>query len=330
MNRPNDDTVIDAHALTRRFGPVLAVDSLDLSIRRGEIFGFLGPNGAGKTTTIRMLCGILRPSAGQASVLGYDIGSDSEAIKRRIGYVSQQFGLYSDLTVEENLDFYADLYGAADRRFRRDLISRYGMAEMKRCRAGNLSGGFRQRLALICALSHRPSLLFLDEPTAGVDPVMRKELWDLFYQLTENGTTLFVTTHYMEEAERCHTLAFIFGGRIILHDTPGKVKRLLADRDVFEIRYAYSKERVDRLAGQSGIETVNPFGGALRVIARKGEYTEKDLYTLLGASDLPPDAVRRSEPSIEDVFVNLTERVRNGRNPASEGRLEEGGRPWAN
>jgi ABC-type multidrug transport system ATPase subunit len=328
MNRPNDNTVIDAHSLTRRFGPVLAVDSLDLSIRRGEIFGFLGPNGAGKTTTIRMLCGILQPSAGRASVLGYDIASEPEAIKRRIGYVSQQFGLYSDLTVEENLDFYADLYGSVDRRFRRELIERYGLAEMRRRKAGNLSGGFRQRLALICALSHRPELLFLDEPTAGVDPVMRKELWDLFYQLTENGTTLFVTTHYMEEAERCHTLAFLFGGRIILHDTPGRVKRLLADRDVFEIRHAYNKEWVDRLARQSGIETVNPFGSLLRVIARQGEYTEEDLHILLGASDLPREAVRRSESSIEDVFVNLTQRVRNGRNSAPAGSLEEGARPW--
>ena len=236
--------------------------------------------------------------------------SEPEAIKRRIGYVSQQFGLYSDLTVEENLRFYSELYGAEEGWQTEELIQRYGFSDKRRQRAANLSGGFRQRLALICALSHQPDLVFLDEPTAGVDPVMRKELWDIFYQMTEGGTTLFVTTHYMEEAERCHTLAFIFGGRIILHDTPGNVKRLLQDRDVFEVRYPYSKDMLLRLERAAGVETVNPFGNILRVIAGKGAYTPESLHALLGVRGMPLEAVLRSESSIEDVFVNLTQRVR--------------------
>jgi len=317
MNGTAGELVIDTHDLSRRFGPVTAVDAISLRIRRGEIFGFLGPNGAGKTTTIRMLCGILRPSSGRATVLGHDVTREPEAIKRRIGYVSQQFGLYSDLTVEENLDFYSDLYGAADGDYKRQLLDAYDFSDKRRRKAGDLSGGFRQRLALICALSHRPELVFLDEPTAGVDPVMRKELWDLFYRMTEDGTTLFVTTHYMEEAERCHTLAFIFGGRIVLHDAPGKVKGLLADRDIFEVRVAYSRETIERLARAPGIETVNPFGNVLRVIAGKGAYTLEGLHGLLGVPGLAREAVQRSESSIEDVFVNLTQRIRRNEKEAA-------------
>ena len=304
------EVVIDTHALTKRFGLITAVDSIDLQIHRGEIFGFLGPNGAGKTTTIRMLCGILRPTSGSATLLGHDVVTNPEAIKRQIGYVSQQFGLYNDLTVEENLRFYADLYGASDETHKEELLERYGFSDKTNQLAATLSGGYKQRLALICALSHKPDLLFLDEPTAGVDPVTRKDLWDLFYQLTDSGTTLFVSTHYIEEAERCHTLAFIFGGRLILHDTPMQVKRVLADRDVFEIRCPYNAQLIERLTRAAGIETVNRFGNALRVIAQKGMYDPEGLYSLLNVRDLPRSALQFSDPSIEDVFVNLTQRAK--------------------
>jgi ABC-2 type transport system ATP-binding protein len=304
------EIVIETHGLTKRFGPLTAVDSIDLTIRKGEIFGFLGPNGAGKTTTIRMLCGILRPTSGRATILGHDILTESDAVKRHIGYVSQQFGLYADLTVEENMRFFADLYGAADGTYKEELIDLYGFADKRRQRAGTLSGGYKQRLALICALSHMPDLLFLDEPTVGVDPVTRKELWDLFYQLTDNGTTLFVTTHYMEEAERCHTLGLLFKGRLILNDTPAAMKRFLADRDIFEIRFPYTRVIIERVRNAQGIETVNQFGNTLRIIAKKGVYTPEVLYALIAIPDLPEDRVRPSEASIEDVFINLTERVK--------------------
>jgi ABC-2 type transport system ATP-binding protein len=304
------EIVIDAQGLTKRFGPITAVDSIDLAIRKGEIFGFLGPNGAGKTTTIRMLCGILKPTSGRATILGHDVVSEPDQVKRQIGYVSQQFGLYADLTVEENLYFYADLYGSRDDAYKGELLAYYGFSGKRRQRAGTLSGGFKQRLALICALSHKPDLLFLDEPTAGVDPVTRKELWDLFYRLTDRGTTLFVTTHYMEEAERCHNLAFIFGGRLILNDTPAAVKEVLADRDVFEVRSPYNRTIIERLSHAQGIETVNQFGNTLRIITHKGVQDADGLYDLLKMPDLPRDAVQPSEASIEDVFVNLTQRVK--------------------
>ncbi|MEW6444339.1 MAG: ABC transporter ATP-binding protein [bacterium] len=304
-----EDIVIDAQGLTKRFGPTMAVDSVSLRIRRGEIFGFLGPNGAGKTTMIRMLCGILRPTSGRAAVLGHDVVARPDAVKRRIGYVSQQFGLYADLTVDENLHFYADLYGARDDACLEELLTGYGFSDRRHQRAGELSGGYKQRLALICSLSHRPDLLFLDEPTAGVDPVTRKELWDLFYRLTERGTTLFVTTHYMEEAERCHTLGFIFGGRLVLHDTPERIRAFLADRDVFALRCPYDRNLVDRLSRAEGVETVSQFGNTLRVIARRGLHDPASLCRLAARPDLLGEAVQRSQPSMEDVFVNLTQRA---------------------
>ncbi|MBW2390406.1 MAG: ABC transporter ATP-binding protein, partial [Deltaproteobacteria bacterium] len=223
----SSSSAISTHGLTRRFGDRTVVDALDLEVPSGQIFGFLGPNAAGKSTTIRMLAGILKPSDGEGSVLGFDLYREAERIKRRIGYVAQQFGLYDNLTAAENLDFYASLYGAAEPTALARLIERYGFVPYRDVQAKNLSGGFRQRLALICALTHAPQLLFLDEPTAGVDPGVRKELWDFFYELADSGTTLFVTTHYMEEAERCDRLAFIHHGRLIADDTPEGIKQAL-------------------------------------------------------------------------------------------------------
>lgn len=299
---------IATQALTKKFGEVVAVNGVDLEIRPAEIFGFLGPNGAGKTTTIRMLCGILRPTSGRATILGIDVVDKPEEVKKRIGYVAQHFGLYGDLSVEENVNFYGDVYGGSDRDYRDHLIESYGFGRLRRRLARNLSGGFKQRLALICALTHKPRLVFLDEPTAGVDPVTRKDLWDLFYRLTSDGTTLFVTTHYMEEAERCDRLAFIFGGRLIIDDTPEGVKAGIADRDVFEARCEYDAALVARLSVAEGIETVNQFGSTLRLIARKGVYTPATLAKLIGAGQVVQDGVRVAQPTIEDVFVNLTRR----------------------
>ncbi|MBZ0115807.1 MAG: ABC transporter ATP-binding protein, partial [Sandaracinaceae bacterium] len=244
-------------------------------------------------------------------ILGKDLRRDRAEIKRRIGYVAQHFGLYLDLTVEENVRFYGDLYEPRATRktleYRDFLLEKYGLARYRKTIAGNLSGGFKQRLALITAITHKPELIFLDEPTAGVDPVTRKEIWDLFYDLAHEGATLFVTTHYMEEAERCDRLAFIFDGRVVVEGAPQEIKKGLAGREVFTVRGRYDRRVVERARALEGVETVNQFGDTLRVIARSGLHAEASLARELGfeAGD-----IGRATPSIEDVFVNLTERRR--------------------
>lgn len=224
----NGSTTVCAEALTRKFGDFVAVDAVSFEIHSGEIWGFLGPNGSGKSTTMRMLCGVLEPTSGRAQVLGYDVARDPEAVKLRIGYMSQGSSLWNDLTVEEHLNFYAGLfglYGAPARAAVEEWIARIGLGERRTQVAGSLPGGFRKRLALACALLHRPQMLFLDEPTAGVDPVSRREFWDLIVSLADEGVTVMVTTHYLDEAEHCHQLAFIYGGRIIARGTPEALDR---------------------------------------------------------------------------------------------------------
>jgi ABC-2 type transport system ATP-binding protein len=299
---------ISTHGLTRRFGSVAAVEELDLDVAAGQIFGFLGPNAAGKTTTIRMLTGILRPSAGRGVVLGFDVGREAEEVKRRIGYVAQHFGLYDELTASENLRFYARVYGGERSDVLDRLIQRYGFAEHRDVLAKNLSGGYRQRLALICALTHEPRLLFLDEPTAGVDPSVRKELWDFFYELADTGTTLFVTTHYMEEAERCDRLAFIHRGRLVVDGTPDEIKQALTDCDVFAVGCRYDPDVVSRARRLQGIEIVNQFGNTLRLVTTRGAFDAGALKQALGLGDRTDVVVASDRPSIEDVFVTLTGR----------------------
>jgi ABC-2 type transport system ATP-binding protein len=218
---------IEVNNLVKKFGDFTAVDNISFNVKKGEIFGFLGPNGSGKSTTIRMLCGVIDPTQGQANVLGFDVFKESEKIKERIGYMSQRFSLYEDLTVDENLEFYAGIYGVETQKFaaRRSYILK--MADLKgreKELTANLSMGWKQRLALGCAIIHEPEMVFLDEPTSGVDPISRRHFWDLLYDMAEEGTTLFVTTHYMEEAEHCHKVGFISNGKIIALDTPKKIK----------------------------------------------------------------------------------------------------------
>jgi ABC-2 type transport system ATP-binding protein len=298
--------IISTRGLTRRFGARSAVDSLDLEVEKGRIFGFLGPNGAGKTTTIRMLAGILRPTAGEGCVMGYDLLREAESIKWHIGYVAQHFGLYDDLTAAENLSFYARIYGAFDPPALDTLIERYGFREHRDVLARDLSGGFRQRLALVCALTHSPALLFLDEPTAGVDPGVRKDLWDVFYELAAGGATLFVTTHYMEEAERCDGLAFLDRGRLVASGTPEGIKGSLTDKDVFVVHWRYDPQIVARARRAAGVAMVNQFGSTLRLITDKGRYDEHSLRDPLGLSARDEVAVTRDRPTVEDVFVLLT------------------------
>lgn len=230
---------VRAERLTKQFGDFLAVDHIDLAIAEGDIFGFLGPNGAGKSTTIRMLCGLVPPTSGRAEVLGFDVAGDPEAIRSRIGYLSQRSTLYNDLTVAELLHFYGRIYGVGDAERHRKVagwIKEAGLVGRERQLVGTLSGAWRQRLALGCAILHRPELLLLDEPTSGTDPVQRREFWEMIYRFADEGTTVLVTTHYMDEAEHCSTLAFIYDGRIIAHGTPAQIKarsRLPTLEDVF-------------------------------------------------------------------------------------------------
>jgi len=301
------EVAIHTRELTRRFADATVVDSLDLDVERGRIFGFLGPNGAGKTTTIRMLTGILRPTSGQGRVVGYDLATEAEQVKRHIGYVAQHFGLYDDLTAAENLRFYAHVYGKPDPALLDRLLTRYGFDEHRGVLARDLSGGFRQRLALVCALTHAPELLFLDEPTAGVDPAVRKQLWDFFYELADRGTTLFITTHYMEEAERCDRLAFLNRGRLVADGTPDSIKRSLADRDVFVVSCRYDPRIVAAAGRLDGVELVNQFGSTLRVVVAKGSQNERGLIERLRLGDREGLAVTRDRPTIEDVFVLLTQ-----------------------
>jgi ABC-2 type transport system ATP-binding protein len=224
---PQNGAAVVTHGLTKSFGPLVAVDALNLSIRRGEVFGLLGPNGSGKTTTIRMLCGLMEPSAGSAQVVGFDVAKEAEQIRRRIGYMSQRFGLYDDLTVEENIRFYATIYGLhGAQRSRRigELGDELDLRPRIDQLAGTLSGGWKQRLALACAIAHRPAMLFLDEPTAGVDPASRRLFWQKIHGLAAQGTTILVTTHYMDEAERCERLAFLSRGRLIAIGTAAEVR----------------------------------------------------------------------------------------------------------
>jgi ABC-2 type transport system ATP-binding protein len=226
------------HALRKTFGNLVAVDGLDLTIARGEVFGLLGPNGSGKTTTIRMLCGLLKPTSGDASVVGFDIRTESEQIRRAIGYMSQRYGLYDDLTAIENIRFYSTVYGlhGAERETRiAELMEELGLTSRKDQMAGTLSGGWKQRLALACATAHRPQMLFLDEPTAGVDPAARRRFWELSYTLAKRGTTILVTTHYMDEAARCQRLAFLSRGHLIAVGTPDEVPRQFGQKNIEDV-----------------------------------------------------------------------------------------------
>ena len=265
-----NEYAVEVIDLTKTFGDFTAVYGVSFTIRRGEIFGFLGPNGAGKTTTIRMLLGLLRPASGKATVLGYDIVDQPEEIRKNIGYMSQRFSLYQDLTVSENLDFYGRTYGVRGKqlRQRKDFaIAMAGLKGRERELTRNLSGGWKQRLALGTAILHEPDMLFLDEPTAGVDPISRRAFWDLLYQLAESGTTIFVTTHYMDEAEHCQDLAFIHGGRIIAQGSPDEIKRTKMHGEVLEIDCDQADEAIVTLRDMGLFNEVALYGALIHVVA---------------------------------------------------------------
>ncbi len=299
---------VEAHELSRRFGDFVAVDRVTFQVRPGEVFGFLGPNGSGKTTTIRMLCGLLTPTGGAARVLGFDIARQSEAIKARIGYMSQKFSLYDDLTVQENLQFYADIYGVArhERAARlAELVVLAGLEGRERVRAGTLAGGWKQRLALACAIVHQPQMLFLDEPTSGVDPDARQLFWELIYELAQRGVTVFLTTHYMDEAEHCHRIGLIYAGRLVALDTPTNLKRTTIRGEVVAIE-GQPQERARALArGLAGVRDVAPHGARLHAIVDDAARRSTQILSALQAGGIADARVEPIDPSLEDVFVAL-------------------------
>ena len=291
--------------LTRTFGAFTAVDRVSFAVEAGEVFGFLGPNGAGKTTTLRMLCGLLRPTSGRGTVAGFDVMSQTEEIKRRIGYMSQLFSLYGDLTVEENIEFFAGLNGVgrAERPARRDwVLEMAGLQDQRRRLTRDLPLGWKQRLALGTAVLHRPPLLFLDEPTSGVDPISRRAFWNLIYALAEGGTTALVSTHYMEEAEYCDRLALMNRGRLIALDTPERLRGGLTE-PVFEVRTPDGPRAIEALVGAPFLRAAGLFGRAVHVTADDRPGIAEALAGRLAEHGIPVGSVTRIPATLEHVFI---------------------------
>jgi len=308
-----DDYAVNVVDLTKKFGDFSAVNGVTFDIKRGQIFGFLGPNGAGKTTTIRMLLGLLRPTSGHASVLGFDVVRQPEQIRKHIGYMSQRFSLYRDLTVAENLDFYGRTYGVRGQRLRERkefVVEMAGLQGRERELTRNLSGGWKQRLALGSAILHEPEMLFLDEPTAGVDPISRRAFWDLLYNLAEEGTTIFVTTHYMDEAEHCQDLAFIHNGRIIAQGAPEEIKVNKMQGQVLEIDCTQPDLAIGLLRQMELFEEVALYGALVHVVADGVEGYKPRIAKALAEAGVEVQAMDAIAPSLEDVFIS---NVRNHR-----------------
>ena len=305
-------SAIVVRGLTRRFGGFIAVDDLSFEVRRGEIFGFLGSNGAGKSTTIRMLCGLLKPTAGTASVGGIDVTADPEGVKQRIGYMSQRFSLYELLTVDQNITFWAGIYGlgagplAARREF---VVEMAGLRGRETTLARDLSGGWRQRLALGCAILHEPPILFLDEPTGGVDPVARRQFWRLIDTLSQSGVTVLVTTHYLDEAERCHRVALIHAGKLAAIGSPREVKQLFASRRIIEVRGPDPVALMRALDGLAVVEKTSLFGTAVHAVLRDRQVEPQAVARDLAAANVRATHLVEVAPSLEDVFLDVVERA---------------------
>ena len=296
--------------LERRFDSFVAVNRISFEVAPGEIFGFLGPNGAGKSTTIRMLCGILAPTSGAGTVAGFDLRTQAEQIKAHIGYMSQRFSLYEDLTVEENINFYSGIYRISPERkqARKEwVIAMAGLEQDRHSRTSDLSGGWKQRLSLGCAILHEPPILFLDEPTSGVDPISRRQFWDLIYEMAGRGVTIFVTTHYMDEAEYCDRIALIYHGELIALGTPAALKTDLMREEILEVIAERPQDAMDQIAPIAGVKEVALFGRGLHVVAEDGERVKAAIAQHLRAHNFQVERVEPIAPSLEDVFVSLIE-----------------------
>ncbi len=304
---------VETQNLSKRFGRFVAVDNVTFNVRRGTIFGFLGPNGAGKTTTMRMLLGLLKPSGGHARILGYDVAHQPRAVKERIGYMSQRFSLYDDLTVEENLRFFGRTYGLRGNRLKERIQYALTMADLagrEKTPGRELAGGFRQRMALGAAILHDPELIFLDEPTAGVDPVSRRSFWELLYQLVnDEGVTIFVTTHYMDEAEQCQELAFIHGGRIVAQGSPVDLKATLMTGRVLELTpddpsKAMRLLKAAHTAGQLTADDIALYGAQIHIVAQDAAQAKYQSAAVLNSGGVKFDPPEVILPSLEDVFLS--------------------------
>jgi ABC-2 type transport system ATP-binding protein len=310
--------VVVAQGLTKRFGAFTAVDRLDLSIAKGEVVGFIGPNGAGKSTTIRMLCGLLRPSAGRATVAGFDVGRAPEAVREHIGYMSQKFSLYDDLTVRENLRFFSGLYRVPRREIKartQVAIAMAGLEGREDALVRTLAGGWKQRLALGCAILHRPPVLFLDEPTSGVEPEARRKFWDLIHRLTGEGVTILVSTHYMEEAEYCNRIALINAGRLVAIGSPGEMRRRELGGSLYELDCSTLGAALVALRQAPGVIDAAIFGDKLHVLLEPTA-TAADVPPLLARQGITAGAPRAIVPSLEDVFVQLVSKPHTAPAPA--------------
>ncbi|MFZ1979322.1 MAG: ABC transporter ATP-binding protein [Bacteroidota bacterium] len=299
---------VDVKGLTKMFGSFRAVDDISFSVGRGEVFGFLGPNGAGKSTTIRMLCGLLSPTSGSATVAGYEITDNPDAVKENIGYMSQRFSLYEDLTVEQNINFYGGIYGLEGVRLKARkewAIEMAGLQGKEKMLAHALSGGWKQRLALGCSILHEPPIVFLDEPTGGVDPVSRRNFWDLIYELSHNGTTVFVTTHYMDEAEHCNTIGFIYNGKLVAIGSPTELKHRLDRYTVYEVHCSDPVEAMEILRQQSWTAETSIFGSAFHISVDNNDRAQSIIKQTLAQNKIESTQIEKIVPSLEDVFLHL-------------------------
>ena len=311
-----DSPAVWADGLTKRFASFTAVDHLDLRIEKGEVVGFIGPNGAGKSTTIRMLCGLLRPSEGRASVAGFDVGRQPEEVREHIGYMSQKFSLYGDLTVHENLRFFAGIYRVPHRDLgerMRFAISMAGLEGREDALVRTLAGGWKQRLALGCAILHRPPILFLDEPTSGVEPEARRRFWDLIHELAAGGVSILVSTHYMEEAEYCNRIALINGGRLVAMGTPSELRQRSLGGDLFEVDCVPLGAALKALGSARGVVEAAIFGDKLHIVLGQGGLSAEELPRFLAEREIRVGSVRPATPSLEDVFVRLVSTTRETR-----------------
>ena len=308
-NSPTESAVT-AENLSKTFGSFQAVKNVSFQVKKGEIFGFLGPNGAGKSTTIRMLCGILTPSSGKGIVAGYDITKQPEKVKEHIGYMSQRFSLYNDLTVEENIDFFSGIYGI-DRQKKKErkewVLAMAGLKEHRRSLTSELPSGWKQRLALGCAVLHEPPILFLDEPTSGVDPISRRRFWDLIYELSSKGITVFVTTHYMDEAEYCDRLGMIYGGKLIATGTPHWLKSKYMPEGILEILCDQPQKALNAILNLSEVQDAALFGNAIHVSAASIDNAIGIIKRELSLRQVTVQNISKISPSLEDIFIYLTE-----------------------
>ena len=306
---PDATNSVVVENLVKQFGDFVAVDHINLEIRKGEVFGFLGPNGAGKSTTIRMLCGLLRPTSGHAQVAGYDVGREPEAVRQNIGYMSQKFSLYNDLKVIENIRLFAGLYSVPPAQLKERIEWALEMANLKgqeNLITGTLPGGWKQRLALGCAVLHKPPVIFLDEPTSGVDPISRRQFWDLIHRMAEDGVTVFVTTHYMEEAEYCNRLALIFRGKMVALGTPSELKQKSMKGDLLLVECEPLGKAVEALQSAPDVIDAAVFGNALHLVVRDAASAVPQIQKYLSEHGITVGHIEKIRPSLEDVFVSLT------------------------